>query len=122
MHQVLTVLGAAPVRCVSADREFIGHDWVQGLEQQPVASAMRIRDNALITRTKGPIPLRQVFRDLAIAQERVLRNPRQVYGHALCLAVLRLSEAGLLIVASNQPGQRALEQYKQRWGIECSPP
>lgn len=55
---------------------------------------------------------------LAVAQVRILRKPRMLYGHSLYLSGLRLATEYLLVV-STQPGRWALDHYRQRWSMEC---
>ena len=105
------------IQCLVADREFIGQEWFAWLKSQGVRFAIRIRENATTPNGKGDIALRRLFADLSIHQQRILHKPRRIYGHYLYLSVIRLEEE-LLIVASNQKGPSALEDYKRRWGIE----
>lgn len=117
MSKLLAVLDQHKIACVVADREFIGDDWFTSLEEHDLVYAIRIRENALVTGHKGDIPVRKLFADLAIEEERHLRKPRRIYGHRLYLSVLRLKDE-LLIVASNRKDPSALTSYKRRWGIE----
>lgn len=119
MEQVLLVLPADRIQALVADREFIGHQWFSWLKQQHIHFAIRIRENALV----GPAgqrqrPVRRLMADGAVHQPRILRQPRCLYGHSLYLSGLRLATEYLLVV-STQPGNGALDQYRQRWAIEC---
>ena len=118
MEQVLRHLPAERIHALLGDRAFIGHQWFSWLKQQRIAFGMRIRENAQMPIPTGHGPVRLLGADLAVEQQRILRKPRQIYGHALYLSVLRLKDEYVLI-ASAQPGGRMLQHYKQRWGIEC---
>lgn len=119
MEQVLLVLPADRIQALVADREFIGQQWFSWLKKQHICFAIRIRENAVV----GPDdqrqrPVRRLVADLAVNQVRILRKPRVLYGHSLYLSALRLATEYLLVV-STQPGNEALDQYRQRWAIEC---
>jgi hypothetical protein len=117
MQRLLRRVDKDLIETVVADREFIGGEWFAWLKAQGLRFAIRIRENATTPNGKGEIPLRRLFADLPIHQQRILRKPRLIYGHPLYLSVIRLEEE-LVIVASNQKGPKALEDYKRRWGIE----
>lgn len=117
MKKLCTVLDTDQITCVVADREFIGDDWFSSLEDQDLFYAIRIRENALVKGPRGDRPVRTLFSDLPIGEERYLRKPRTIYGHRLYLSVLRLRDE-LLIVASNRKEPEALTHYKRRGGIE----
>ena len=119
MEQVLLVLPAARIQALVADREFIGHQWFSWLKQQRIRFAIRIRENALVG-SAGPRqrPVRRLMADLTVHQQRILRRPRTLYGHRLYLSGLRLATESLVVVSAH-PGNEALDQYRQRWAIEC---
>lgn len=117
MKKLVKVLSKDQIKCVVADREFIGDSWFTYLEDEGLFYAIRIKENALVKGTKGDRPVKTLFADLAIDEERYLRKPRKIYGHILYLSVLRLADE-LLIVASHRKDSNALQSYKRRWGIE----
>ena len=119
MEQVLLVLSADRIQALVADREFIGHQWFSWLKQQRIRFAIRIRENALVAPDRGRRhPVRRLVSDLAVDQARLFRRPRGLYGHRLYLSGLRLPTEYLLVVSAH-PGNGALDQYRQRWAIEC---
>lgn len=117
MERVLKVVSKAQIEALTADREFIGQEWFAWLDRQGLCFAIRIKENAKTPNGKGEVALRDLFADLDIAQQQILRKPRLVYGHRLYLSAIRLPKE-FLIVASNRKGSLGLERYKKRWGIE----
>ena len=117
MERLLQRVDKALIKEIVADREFIGQEWFAWLKAHGLRFAIRIKENATTKNGKGDIALRQLFGDLQVHQERILRKPRLVYGHHLYLSVLRLPDE-FVIVVSIEKGRGALEAYKKRWGIE----
>lgn len=118
MDKLLKVISRDQIKAVVADREFIGADWFYYLEQKRLAYAIRIKENAVLLTGQGKKPIRYLFRDLAIGDQRLLRKKRFIYSHQVYLSCIRLSATELLIVASAQKSPDTLAIYKQRWGIE----
>jgi hypothetical protein len=117
MEQLLKRVDKALIKEIVADREFIGQEWFGWLKVQDLGFAIRIKENATTPNGKGDIALRDLFGDLQIYQQHILRKPRLIYGHYLYLSVIRLPDE-FVIVASYQKGPAPLEAYKKRWGIE----
>ena len=118
MQKLLTRISKSDISIVVADREFIGQEWFTWLGKQKIAFAIRIKENATTKSGKGDIALRQLFANLQIHQETILRKPRLIYGHNLYLSAIRLVDE-FLIVASKEKGTGVLVAYKKRWGIEA---
>lgn len=67
---------------LSADREFLGHDWLKYLLSQPMMSfRIRIRETELLGDGKHQLSTRIVFSHLQIGQRSLLRKKRAVWGH-----------------------------------------
>jgi hypothetical protein len=59
-----------------------------------------------------------VFQALQPGQHQVLRHKRQLWGHWLYIAALRLEDRTLLVVAPQSGPQSAIADYAKRWGLE----
>lgn len=117
MEKLLERVRKSHIFVVVADREFIGQEWFTWLEAHEIPFTIRIKENATIKSSKGDIPLRSLFANLQLHQEKILRKPRLIYGHDLYLSAIRLADE-FLIVASKETGRTSLDSYKKRWGIE----
>jgi hypothetical protein len=53
-----------------------------------------------------------------IGQSKVLSKPRQIWGHWLYVAALRLDDGELLIVVTDHAPEAAITDYAKRWAIE----
>ena len=104
---------------LSADREFLGHDWLRYLLSQPMMSfRIRIRETELIGDGKHQLSTKIVFSHLQIGQMSLLRKKRIVWGHQVYIGALRLQDNSLLTIISPDYCHGIIDDYAQRWGIE----
>ena len=62
--------------------------------------------------------MKVLFQDLPVGQHKVLRHKRQLWGHWVYIAALRLEDGSLLVIATQTAPKTALTDYAKRWGIE----
>jgi uncharacterized membrane protein len=119
VRQFIDTFGVACMAGLLADREFVGKTWISWLTEQNVPFYIRINDNLLTTNHKGqPIKLHYLFKHLNPKQKATYAQAYSVYGQLLYLAGARSEKGELVIIATNQHPDHALETYYQRWGIE----
>jgi hypothetical protein len=119
VRQFLDTFGVACIAGLLADREFVGKTWISWLTEQNVPFYIRIKDNLLTANHQGQsIKLRYLFHQLNPKQKATFARGYVVYGQLLYLAGARSEKGELVIIATNQPPDHALEIYYQRWGIE----
>jgi hypothetical protein len=107
------------VAYLTADREFIGTHWFEYLlEQRRVEFRIRIRESDKLNDGHQCLKAKVVFSHLSVHQHQVLRCPRQVWGHWVYVAAVRLEDGDLLIVVTHHRPHRAIAEYAHRWGIE----
>ena len=120
MQRYLAIFGAASIRLLLADREFIGIEWMDFLNKNNIPFAIRMKEKLIVATEDG--------RRLALGS--LLRKCRGVRTFQAALgedphrespefAAERLEGGELLIVASNTPARPALAAYRKRWAIEC---
>lgn len=109
------------VRCLVADREFIGQEWFSYLMLSPkIPFRIRIRYSDYIssqsgkTRSSGS----DIFRSLEVGQVKLLSRKRWLWGRKLHVLAMGLKDGELLILVTNINPETALSDYRQRWGIE----
>ena len=90
MKQVLTRIPKSHIRVVVADREFIGREWFRWLDTQNIPFVIRIKENALVSRAGGDIPIKKLFENLHIHQQVSLQRPCRVYDLPVYVSALRL--------------------------------
>ncbi|MBE9044003.1 IS4 family transposase [Pleurocapsales cyanobacterium LEGE 10410] len=107
------------IACICADREFLGHDWLQYLLSQPMMPfRIRIRENDLLSNGQHELPTRIVFSHLKIGQLELLKRKRVLWGHQVYVGALRLEDNSLLTVIAPGYTHKIIDDYAQRWGIE----
>lgn len=119
LQKFIKQFGKNCIAGILADREFVGNDWFGWLLQEQISFRIRIKQNFLTTNSRGqPVHVRALFRGLPVLGTRILYGKRQVLGHELYLAGLRLVNGDLLIVATDQSPGNAIQTYGLRWEIE----
>lgn len=114
---------------LTGDREFIGKPWLSYLMMdKPIPFRLRIRQTDQISKGQGhpAIAGSQLFQSLAIGETRILSGKRWVWGRPVYVIGTRLDpklksnknhDDFLIIITTHDP-QKALADYRRRWGIE----
>jgi hypothetical protein len=118
-NRFMEIFADRKIDFLAADREFVGADWFGYLLHEPSTRfRIRIRKNTLLDDGQKQLRADICFQDLRVGQSKVLARPRQIWGHWLYLAALRLEDGELLIVATGHRPDTAIADYAKRWAIE----
>ena len=118
-NRFLEIFAARKIDFLTADREFVGEDWFDYLLCDPCTHfRIRIRKNTLLDDGQKQLRADVCFQDLQVGQSKVLSNRRQIWGHSLYIAAMRLDDGDLLIVATDHNPDTAIADYAKRWAIE----
>ncbi len=94
-------------------------EWFDYLLCEPCTPfRIRIRKNTLLDDGQKQLRAEVCCQDLQIDEFKVLSKPRQIWGHWLYVAAMRLQDGTLLIVATDHAPYTAISDYAKRWGIE----
>lgn len=104
--------------CLTADREFIGKDWIKYLVNERIAFCIRIRECDHLHDGQHARSSKLVFADLKPHQVKVLPHRWRVGGQWVFVTGLRLADQSLLVVITDAHPHTALERYARRWQIE----
>lgn len=125
LQQFVALFGTKSIRFLTADREFIGQDWLAWLHEQDIAFVIRIRKNDLLTHTDGTC--QEAF-SFFVHRGDGCRNKKQswdlwgtpvfVGGKYLKAKDTKDGKEDWLIVVSNRASADLLRLYRVRWGIE----
>jgi len=119
MTRFIRLFGVGRIGALCADREFIGSEWFGWLRSKGIRIFIRIRENQYITDSAGVAKQGSVlFRDLKSGESRILRARRKLGDVSVFISGMKLSDGELLIVASFDHPETALETYAKRWQIE----
>jgi hypothetical protein len=116
---------AQKIAALTGDREFVGARWIDWLNDRKIPFALRHRENMHAVRPgASPFTLKHLARDLKPGETLNLKGGWRIGRKAggmtstVFLAIRRLDDGSLLIVASSHSAKRALAAYKLRWKIE----
>ena len=118
-NRFLEIFGDRKIAFLTADREFAEEEWFDYLLCEPrTPFRIRIRKNTLLDDGQKQLKADICFQDLKIGEFRVLSKRRQIWGHWLYVATMRLEDGDLLIIATDHAPYTAIADYAKRWGIE----
>lgn len=119
IQKFINRFGKSCIAGLLADREFIGQEWFCWLINEQIPFWIRIKDNLLTTDSRGrPSKVKTLFRQLPLNHELSLYGKRNILGHELYVAGMRLVDGDyLIIVTPDYPGT-AISKYSLRWEIE----
>ncbi len=122
IQRYLEMFGAASIKHLLADREFIGAQWMNYLNENNVPFVIRMKQDMCIRLEDGRrFALASLLRKTK--KNRRIRGALELpdkQGHLpLTFAAKKIGKGDWLIVAANRDGHRALKAYRRRWSIEC---
>jgi hypothetical protein len=122
MRRYLGLFDLSTIRLLLADREFIGHDWMDFLCENNIPFAIRLRSDLRITTEEGhelTLDARLHWRRRTKHLSGWLGTGRERGRHRLSFAAKRLQSGEWIVVATNRAPRLALAAYRRRWAIEC---
>jgi hypothetical protein len=119
LKRFLCEFGADRIQCLTADREFVGTDWVKFLKRQRIRFRIRIKRNTLVSNPSSTSELSafRFFQSTRIGEARLLQKPRRVWGMRVFVIGMRIKHDYLILI-TNQAPESALDDYAHRWEIE----
>ena len=113
--QVLEYIGAKRIDCLLGDREFIGEEWFEFLNQEKIPFLFRVRNNSLL---EGKVPINIFFKSLSY-KKKVENNKTILWNKPLFFSVRWSHKKDELVsLVSNYEFQEPFQKYKMRWSIE----
>lgn len=125
VEQFVTLFGKSCIRFITADREFVGADWLAWLDRNDLCFVIRIRKDDWLTHADGTTQAA-----FGYFEQRAdgCRNKKQAWllwripvfvgGKYLPAKQTKDGKDDWLIVVSNRPARDLLALYRHRWGIE----
>ena len=121
MECFVEVFGITRIKALTADREFIGTQWLRWLQEQNIKYVIRLRDNGqYISNSRGRmVKAHDLFRPLPIGTQ-VNLSQRKVgkKGDAFDLVGVRNKKGELAVLIYSPSIKDPVEIYAQRWHIE----
>jgi hypothetical protein len=101
---------------ITADREFIGHDWIEWLKGKGIPFRIRVKDREYFTSSKGE--KQKASKWFHYASCKCKKSPMILWGISVFVGGKRLKTNDFLVVISNKYSD-LLSDYSLRWKIEC---
>lgn len=119
LKHFLIEFGHERIQCLTADREFIGTDWIKFLKRQRIRFRIRIKRNTLVSNPSGTSDMAafRFFQNGRMGEVRLLPRLRRVWGMTVFVVGLRLKNDYLILITAEAP-ETALDDYAQRWEME----
>jgi hypothetical protein len=119
LDRVREIFPEVRVDFITADREFVGSDWLSYLLLEPsIPFRFRIRQSDLISDGQKRLSAAITFAHLVVGQREILSGRRWVWGRSVYVAALRLEDGELLVVISDDSPATLISDYAKRWAIE----
>lgn len=124
INRFIKLFGKEVIESIVADREFVGKQWLEYLNNNKIKYYIRIRNNfkVFIPHKNKEVKASHLFNQYR--PNEFIYYPRIVYinGQLCYLSGCKLGKSGgklgfLIIVSFNKP-EKALQHYKERWQIE----
>jgi len=126
IDRYMRLFGHQTIECLLADREFVGQQWIEYLNELGIRYFIRIRENFYIDdpRTNRRFKASWMFNHLKCGQCQVLYRIFRVNGQLCYLSASKVKNKDgkpemQIIISYNQP-ENAQEIYKERWQIETA--
>lgn len=125
MRRYLRLFDASSIRCLLADRGFIGAEWMDFLNQNNIPFVIRVKIDMTVTLDDGRTWPLETFLRRKRARGGTVLGKAHLNGTAgatiepVCLAAKRLDDEWLIVATNRNDPRQALNDYRKRWGIEC---
>jgi hypothetical protein len=118
IHRFQRIFPTQAIAYLTADREFIGKDWLSYLGSKRIPFCIRIRECDYLYDGQRSISPRVLFSNLQPGQVQALSKRRRVGGIWVFVVATRLKDDKLLVLITSSQPKAALVDYSRRWQIE----
>lgn len=116
LGRFLNLFGRQRVRFLTADREFIGQDWIGWLIEKKIPFRIRIKANEYLSHADGREE--RACDWFALRACRCKPKAMRLWGLSVFVGGKRLRDDQYLIIISNEFSDDLWEDYRARWKIE----
>ena len=126
VKRYITLFGKGSIKCLVADREFVGGKWIEFLNHEKIHFYLRTRENffAIQPKTGKAIKVSRLFEGLNADEFKYLRGRYIVNNQPCYISASRVrnkkGEPELQVIISFCKPEKAQEIYKERWQIESA--
>lgn len=113
------LFGNNKIKCLTADREFIGFKWFTYLLQTGTHFRIRVKSNFSVISSKGrKAPIKALFCNLKPGEIRTLSKKRKICGVNVFIVGQKLTTGKDLILVTDKKPETAMDDHRIRWEIE----
>lgn len=126
LNRYITLFGRDTIAYLTADREFVGEDWIKYLNHERIEYHIRVRENfwTFNPKTQKRYKLSWLFGGLKLNQPQFLHQIHYVNNQLCYLSASRVmgkeGKPELQIIISFCKPEIACKIYKERWQIETA--
>jgi len=116
IKNVVGLIGSNNILCFSADREFVGKDWFDYLENEGIAFVIRIKKNTLVTRpgTSHKTSVSEICKRIKNGKKKYFKGFFDIWDIELYMAAARNDQGELMILVSNVNDRYMFKKYLKR--------
>lgn len=119
IKRFISKFGSSNILGLLGDREFVGSHWFKWLDSEKIPFFIRVKQVAVSTNSRGlDVDIPVLFHGIKKGEKRVLDGKRKIYKNQLYLSGALGEKGDLIIIASNNQTDEAIEIYHHRWEIE----
>jgi hypothetical protein len=124
IDRFITLFGKDCIDCLSADREFVGKEWIAYLNNEKIRYYLRIRNNfkVYLPNKNETIPASWLFSGLKVGEIRHHKGKVKINDEYCYLSATLSQKRGekpeLLMIISYNKNEQSFLNYKERWQIE----
>ena len=122
IKRYLALFGAKSIQWLLADREFVGSQWMNFLNENKISFAIRVKENLSIVLENGKVrslgTLLRNRRARSVVHCFEGRLPQTATPIRVAFKQLKTDE-WLIVMTNKDDAKAALNAYRKRWGIEC---
>ena len=120
IERFIMLFGTSCIKCLVADREFVGEKWLGYLNDNNIRYHIRIRNNFKVYQCSKnkEIKASLLFSDLKKGEFRTYHKIMKIKGQYCYLSGCKLASNDYLIIVSFNKPAEAQADYRERWQIE----
>jgi len=119
LKEYLQTVGKENTAYLLADREFIGEEWFAFLLKEGIRFRIRIKWDSWFYNKKGkPCQVWQFFSNKNLYEPTFFKRSKTLWNQTVYLSGMRIKGGEYLLIVSSEFTEKAIEEYKKRWGIE----
>lgn len=119
IERLLQILPTSSIKCVTADREFVGKEWLEYLSERGINYRIRIKNNMHVSDGRRTVAAKCLFRHVAIGRSYYYTGSKRLKDSDVKVYLAGVKEEkDYVIIATNTEVRTALEDYRKRWQTE----